>query len=299
MNHEPLVSPAWLEARLGDRDLRVVDASWFMPDQGRDAEQEFLSARIPGAQRFDPDIIKETSSPLPHMLPDPERFAAEMTALGIGHGDRVVAYDGLGLFSAPRAWWMLRVFGHERVHVLDGGFPAWKAAGLPVESGPFTAPPPADPPFRSQYRAAWVADRQAVLHALEDAETLILDARSPGRFSGAEPEPRPGLRSGHIPGSRNLHYARLIEAGSGTLKPVEALRALFDESGLRQGNRVICSCGSGITACILALGLDRIGFGPVAVYDGSWSEWGRVGEPEGEGESGDGLETPVERGSRP
>ena len=268
---EPTVSTAWLGAHLADPDLRLVDGSWHLPSLKRDARREVAEAHIPGAVFFDIDAIADTSVSLPHMLPSPETFAGAVGRLGIGDGDRIVAYDTKGgVLSAARVWWTFRVFGHAEVAVLDGGFRKWRAEGRPVESGT-----PAPPPRRFTARPvpALVRRLPEMRDNLASRREQVLDARSRGRFAGTEPEPRPGLRGGHIPGSLNLPYEELY-AADGTLLPRAALRELFRRVGLDLDRPVVTCCGSGVTAAVLALGLYLLGRRDTAVYDGSWSEWG-------------------------
>jgi thiosulfate/3-mercaptopyruvate sulfurtransferase len=267
----PLVSTAWLAAHLGAPDLRVVDATWYMPQLGRDARAEFRAAHIPGAVYFDIDEVADRATALPHMLPAPAAFAQAVGALGIGDGDRVVVYAGKYMTASARVWWTFRVFGHEQVAVLDGGFPRWREEGRPVEAG---EPRPTPRRFAARYRPELVADLARVRRNLERRETQVLDARSRGRFIGAEPEPRPGLRGGHIPGSLNLPYDQLFRREDGTLLPPGDLRRAFEGAGLDLQGPVVTTCGSGVTACVLALGLHLVGRPDVAVYDGSWTEWG-------------------------
>lgn len=267
----PVVTATWLASRLDDPGVVVLDGSYHLPGTGRDAEAEFLSAHVPGARRFDIDTVKDEASPLPHMLPDAETFARHVGALGIDNDTTVVAYDAHGLFSAARVWWMFRVFGHDKVAVLDGGLPGWQRDGRPIESGP--VPCPASRAFSAWFRPALLATVEQVEADLGRG-TCVLDARSPGRFAGVEPEVRPGLRSGHIPGSTSLHYGRLLEPETGMLLPRERLAALFTDAAPDNGRPVVATCGSGVTACILALGMHLVGRGDVAVYDGSWTEWG-------------------------
>jgi thiosulfate/3-mercaptopyruvate sulfurtransferase len=268
---EALVTTDWLAAHLSAPDVRVVDASWYLPAMNRDAKAEYAAARIPGAVFFDIDEIADTSSNLPHMLPSPEKFSARVRKLGLGDGNRIIVYDGMGIFSAPRVWWMFRVFGHEDVAVLDGGLPKWKREGRPL-SGERTAP--RDRHFTARVNSLLVRDFEQVKRNLASGREQVLDARSRGRFKGEEPEPRPGLRGGHIPGSRNLPWSELVDPASGTMLPAPALAARFAESGLDPGKPVVCSCGSGVSASTLALALHLLGATQVAVYDGSWSEWG-------------------------
>lgn len=277
-----IVSTAWLAEHLDDPDVRIVDATYHLPGTNRDAAAEFAAAHIPGAVFFDVDDIAAPDSKapggLPHMLPPPGLFAERMAALGIGNDSFVVCYDVHGLMSAARAWWMLRAFGHDGVAVLDGGLPAWKAEGRPIESG---APTPAPARFTAHFRPALVRSKAEVLAGTVGT---VIDARARERFEGTAPEPRPGLRGGHIPGALNLPFGELLDPATKTLLPPEQIAARFAAAGLPQSGPVTASCGSGITACVLALGLHRIGREDAAVYDGSWAEWGMPGD------------TPVETG---
>lgn len=266
-----VVSTQWLAERLHAPDIAIIDASWHLPAAKRDARAEFQAARIPGAQFFDIDEISDSATTLPHMLPSPEKFASRMRKLGIGDGKKVIAYDTAGLFSAARAWWMFRIFGHDDVAVLDGGFPKWQAEGQPIDEDP--PGKPQERHFSARFQSMMVRDKQDVLAAIESGRSQIADARSPGRFTGKEPEPRPGVRSGHMPGAANVHYATLLNA-DGTLKSPDELAKVFAASGIDVKKPVITSCGSGVTAAILTLGLTLIGAKEHALYDGSWSEWG-------------------------
>ena len=266
-----IVSTAWLSDHLGSPDIAIVDASWHLPTANRDARREFLSAHIAGAQFFDIDELSDTTSPLPHMLPSPEKFSSRMRKMGIGDGKRIVAYDTTGLFSAARAWWMFKVFGHDDVAVLDGGLKKWIAEGRAVEDGP--APKPQERHFTARFRGSMVRDMREVSAALRSGSAQIADARSVTRFRGEEVEPRPGVRAGHMPGARNVHYTSLLNA-DGTLKPPEGIRQAFEAAGIDLSKPVITSCGSGVTAAILTLGLTLLGVRDQALYDGSWTEWG-------------------------
>ena len=264
------VTTAWLAERLNAPELVVLDASWHMPATGRDARAEFLAGHIPGAQFFDIDAIADPSTDLPHMLPKPEVFAAEMRRLGFGDGMQAVVYDSIGIFSAPRLWWTLTVFGAERVSILAGGLPAWQGEGRPLEQGEARRRAPAA--FTPRFDASLVADAQAVRRALDLGGPQVVDARGAERFHGWAPEPRPSLRSGHMPGALNLPFGNVLEGGK--LKDTPGLEAAFASAGVNPNAPVIATCGSGLTACVISLALAAAGRPPATVYDGSWSEWG-------------------------
>ena len=272
-----LVDAAWLKAHLGDADLVVLDASWYMPAQNRDPEAEFLAGHIPGARRFDFDgKVKDHGSTLPHMLPNEAAFQEAARVLSISASSRIICYDGAGIFAAPRAWWMFRAMGHKAVAVLNGGMPAWKAAGGALETG--AEKPAAAGDFTARLQPALVKDAAGLKAAIEAAEVQVIDARSAGRFTGVEPEPRAGLRSGHMPGARNLPFDRLLQDGA--YRDASAMADLFRQAGLVGDKPVVASCGSGVTASVLALGAEAAGLAPFAVYDGSWSEWGQDTRPD-------------------
>ena len=271
INSGSLVSTDWLAEHMTAPDVRVVDGSWFLPSIGRDARAEYEEAHIPGAVFFDIDDIADTDSPLPHMLPAPEKFSARVRKLGLGDGNRIVVYDALGLFSAARVWWMFRAFGHDDVAVLDGGLPKWLAEGRPTEPG---ARMPQERHFTARLNHLMVRDLDQVRANIASARAQLVDVRPAGRFEGTDPEPRAELRGGHVPGSLSLPYGELLDPESRTVLPADTLRDRFEAAGVDLARPVVTTCGSGVTACILALGLDLLGHRDVAVYDGSWTEWG-------------------------
>lgn len=265
-----LVSTQWLAAHLKDPDLRVLDASWYLPGSKRDPFAEYQAAHIPGARFFDLDDVSDHRSDLPHMVPPVEKFMSRMRAIGVGDGHQIVVYDGSGLFSAPRVWWLFKLMGQMDIAVLDGGFPKWQAEGHPVEDLP---PILRDRHMMVRRQNQMVKDVTQVSAASKLGESEIVDARSPGRFYGKDPEPRPGLRAGHIPGSKNVFYKDLLKADD-TMKSPDEIRQVFVEAGVDLDKPVITSCGSGVTAAILSLGLTRMGKTDHSLYDGSWTEWG-------------------------
>ncbi len=267
---EALVSTDWLHAHLNNPDIRVVDASWYLPASGRNPRAEYAEARIPGAVFFDIDEICDLDSPYPHMLPPAEKFASRARKLGLGDGNRIIVYDGSGLSSAARVWWMFRVFGHDEVSVLDGGFPRWQKEIKPVSDLPEIG---RERHLTARFNALMVRDTDQIKAVCETGREQILDARSAGRFSGKDPEPRKGLRGGHIPGSYNLPFSALFDE-DGLFKRDDALRSAFLDAGVDMNRPIVTTCGSGVTASVLALGLHMLGHRNVGLYDGSWSEWG-------------------------
>jgi thiosulfate/3-mercaptopyruvate sulfurtransferase len=271
VNASPLIAAAELAVRLDDPQIRVLDASWFLPTEGRSGRNEFEVVRIPGSAFFDIDAISDASVDLPHMLPAPEAFAVAAAALGLTPDAEVVVYDSFGIRSAARVWWTLTVMGFDRVRVLDGGLRVWKAEGFPVEVG---APkPPSQGVASIRFDPARLRDHAAVTAALVSGSAQVVDARSAPRFRGEAPEPRPGLRSGHMPGAINLPFDRLLTE-EGRLKPPAALAEAFREAGVDLSRPIIATCGSGVTASVLAFALEVLD-ASAAVYDGSWAEWGR------------------------
>jgi thiosulfate/3-mercaptopyruvate sulfurtransferase len=280
---EALVSTEWLAANLADPNVRVIDSSYKQPGIAPTARADYDAGHIPGAVFFDIDDVAAPGTSLPHMIPSAERFAAKMAERGIGDADRVIVYDSAGLSSAGRAWWMLRLFGHDNVALLDGGLPKWRAEGRPLETN---APAIPSRRFTARFDPALVRDQRALVAdlALARAREQIVDARAAARFEGSAEETWPGRRRGHIPGSRNLPFDHVTDPRTWQMKEAEDLRRLFEAAGVRLDRPVVTSCGSGVTACALAFALHLVGHPGAAVYDGSWSEWGLPGD------------TPVETG---
>ena len=268
----PLVSVDWLHAHLSDAAVRVIDASFYLPVHNQSFDAGFEEARIPGARPFNIDKISAQDTPLPHMLPTAEEFAEHVGGLGIGNDCVVVAYDTLGIFSAARAWWMFRAFGHDQVAVLDGGLPAWIAAGHATERGPYVSA--GAELFSASLKPEMVRSVDQVLEAMDRDDIQIADARAEGRFSGREKEFRPGLRSGHIPGALNLPVSKLVDQQTGMFARGERLDAVLKEAQIDRSKPVIASCGSGVTACLIDLALTVSGDNGATIYDGSWVEWG-------------------------
>jgi thiosulfate/3-mercaptopyruvate sulfurtransferase len=278
---EALVSTDWLAAHLDNPYVRIVDSSFKLPGITPTAREDYDHSHIPGAVFFDIDDICEPGTSLPHMTPSPDLFAQKMGELGIGDGDRVVVYDGAGLSSAGRAWWMLHLFGHHDVAILDGGLPKWRAESRPLDTAVPKTPPRR---FTARFDPLLVRDKRGLIENLTTNREQVVDARAAGRFDGTTPEVRPGLRSGHIPGSRNVPYELVTDPQTRQLKSADELTRLFRDAGVALDRPTITSCGSGVTACALAFALHLIGHPGTAVYDGSWSEWGLPGD------------TPVETG---
>ncbi len=280
-NSDALVSTEWLAAHLASPDIRIVDGSFKMPGVTPLPIEDYRRQHIPGAVFFDINEIAADDTPLPHMLPSPEKFSSRMRKLGLGDGHRIIVYDTAGLMSAARVWWTFRIFGHQDVAVLDGGLPKWLAEGRPVDDA---IPAPRERHFTAHFNTMMVRDKGQIRDNLASRREQVLDARAKPRFEGTVEESWPGRRRGRIPGSFNLPFDRLVDAKAKTVLPAERLAALFDAAGIDRTKPIVTSCGSGVTACVLAFGLHLLGHHEIAVYDGSWAEWGLPGD------------TPVETG---
>ncbi|WOH83609.1 3-mercaptopyruvate sulfurtransferase [Bradyrhizobium sp. BEA-2-5] len=273
---DPLVSTEWLAAHLGDANVKILDASFKLPGVLPLPKDDYLAAHLPGAVFFDVDAVSDHSNPLPHMFPSAEQFGRDVGNLGIGNSDTVVIYDAGGWVAAPRAWWMFLSYGHGNVRILNGGLKKWRAEGRRVESGE-VKPKPAT--FKASYDSNRVRSMQQLVANVESRKEQVIDARAADRFEGRAPEPRPGIRSGHIPGARNVPYNLLFDAATGEMKPLEELRTVFTGAGVKLDAPIVTSCGSGVSAGVLTLALYRLGITDTALYDGSWSEWGQAGGP--------------------
>jgi thiosulfate/3-mercaptopyruvate sulfurtransferase len=273
---DPLVSTDWLAAHLSDANVKVVDASYKMPGTAPPAKDDYLKAHIPGAVFFDVDAVSDHVNPLPHMFPNAEQFGRDVGALGIGNGDMVVVYDAGGWIAGPRAWWMFLSYGHTNVRVLNGGLKKWHAEGRPIESGAVTL---RSTTFKAAFDARRVRSMQQMIANIASKAEQVIDARASDRFEARVGEPRPGLRPGHIPGSRNLPYNNLFDPATGAMRPLDELRAAFSGAGVKLDAPIVTSCGSGVSAAVLTLALYRLGLENPALYDGSWSEWGQPDGP--------------------
>jgi thiosulfate/3-mercaptopyruvate sulfurtransferase len=276
MPTDPLVSTEWLAAHIGDANVKILDASFKLPGVLPLPKDDYLAAHLPGAVFFDVDAVSDHSNPLPHMFPSAAQFGRDVGNLGIGNSDTVVLYDAGGWVAAPRAWWMFLSYGHGNVRILNGGLKKWRSEGRPVESGE-VKPTPAT--FKANYDANRVRSMQQLIANVESRKEQVIDARAADRFEGRASEPRPGIRSGHIPGARNVPYNLLFDAATGEMKPLEDLRAAFTGAGVKLDAPIVTSCGSGVSAGVLTLALYRLGITDTALYDGSWSEWGQAGGP--------------------
>jgi thiosulfate/3-mercaptopyruvate sulfurtransferase len=273
---DPLITTDWLAAHLDDPAIRIVDATFKLPGVLPLPRDDYLAAHIPGAVFFDVDVVSDHSNPLPHMFPAAEQFGRDVGALGIGNGDTVVLYDSGGWVAAPRAWWMFLSYGHRDVRIVNGGLKKWRAEGRTVESGEVKAKPAA---FKASYDARRVRSIQQMIANVESRAEQVIDARAGERFEGRGVEPRPGLRSGHIPGARSLPYNNLFDATTGAMKPLDQLRKVFAGAGVDMARPIVTSCGSGVSAAVLTLALYRLGVENSALYDGSWAEWGQPDGP--------------------
>jgi thiosulfate/3-mercaptopyruvate sulfurtransferase len=276
MTTDPLVSTEWLAAHINDANVKVVDATFKLPGVLPLPKDDYLAAHIPSAVFFDVDAVSDHSNPLPHMFPSAEQFGRDVGNLGIGNADTVVVYDSGGWVAAPRVWWMFLSYGHDKVRVLDGGLKKWRAEGRPVQNGE-VKPKPAS--FKATFDARRVRSMQQMIDNVASRAEQVIDARAADRFEGRAAEPRPGIRSGHIPGSRNVPYNQLFDTATGAMKPLDDLRKAFTGAGVKLDAPIVTSCGSGVSAGVLTLALYRLGVEKSALYDGSWSEWGQAGGP--------------------
>ncbi len=273
---DPLVSTEWLAEHLKDANVKLLDATFKLPGVLPLPKDDYLAAHIPGAVYFDVDAVSDHSNPLPHMYPSAEQFGRDVGALGVSNNDTVVIYDSGGWVAAPRAWWMFLSYGHRDVRILNGGLKKWRAEGRPVESGEVTAKPAT---FKASYDAKRVRSIEQMIANVKSRAEQVIDARAADRFEGRAPEPRAGIRAGHIPGALNLPYNNLFDAATGTMKPLEELRKAFAGAGVDTEKPIVTSCGSGVSAGVLTLALYRLGVENTALYDGSWSEWGKADGP--------------------
>jgi thiosulfate/3-mercaptopyruvate sulfurtransferase len=273
---DPLVSTEWLASHLDDANVKVLDATFKLPGVLPLPKDDYLAAHIPGAVYFDVDAVSDHSNPLPHMFPSPTQFGGDVGALGVSNGDTVVIYDAGGWVAAPRAWWMFLSYGHRDVRILNGGLKKWRSEGRAVQAGEVTAKPAT---FKASYDARRVRSIEAMIANVASRTEQVIDARAADRFEGRAAEPRPGIRSGHIPGALNLPYNDLFDAATGTMKPLEELRKAFAGAGVDTAKPIVTSCGSGVSAAVLTLALYRLGIEDTALYDGSWSEWGKADGP--------------------
>lgn len=271
INADSLVDTDWLEAHLDDPNVKILDGSWHLPATGRDGLAEYTTSHIPGAEHFDINAVSDKTSSLPHMLPTADAFAAAVGAMAITNDHRVIVYDADGLFSAPRVWWMFRVFGHDNVALLSGGFRKWTAEGCRVTADAYSS---GSATFTARFNPHMVRSLDQIVRFAEDESEIVLDARAADRFAGRSPEARPGVEAGHIPGSSNLPYGEIIDPETGMFRDAAALALAFEASGLNDGKPIATTCGSGVSACILGMGLHLMGNNNWSVYDGSWTEWG-------------------------
>ena len=274
--NDPLVSTEWLGTHLGDANVKVLDATFKLPGVLPLPRDDYLAGHLPGAVYFDVDAVSDHSNPLPHMFPSAEQFGRDAGALGIGNADTVVVYDSGSWVAAPRVWWMFLSYGHSDVRVLDGGLKKWKAEGRPMQSGEVKASPAT---FKASYDPKRVRSLEQIIANVKSRAEQVIDARAAERFEGRAPEPRPGIRSGHIPGARNVPYNNLFDAATAAMKPLEDLRKAFSSAGVKFDAPIVTSCGSGVSAGVLTIALYRLGVTDTALYDGSWSEWGQAGGP--------------------